>query len=278
MMKQNILTFDIEEWYLYEKYPKGGKSYYLPCINGCLDRTLDLLDEAGYKATFYSLGIIAREYPEIIRRIASRGHEIGCHSDKHTLINRMTPREFREDTRIAIDSLQQVTGSKIDLYRAPAFSMKNTWPWALGILAEEGITCDSSIFSSGMSVNGQQLDFNKPFLIHVNGLTLKQLPIGSKKLLGQQFIFSGGGFFRFFPYIWIHKWMNELDYNMTYFHIRDFDTQQKRFLSKRYFLSYYGINGAFDKFSQMIADFDFIPVGDAISQIDWSAVGVIDLK
>src|SRR6187455_850124 len=102
----NILTFDIEEWYTYELYPKGGKDYYLPIINQYLDDVLDLLDEIDTSATFFCLGVIARNYPEIIKKIDSRGHEIGCHSDKHILVTKMTAAEFKADTHAAVQDIE----------------------------------------------------------------------------------------------------------------------------------------------------------------------------
>lgn len=272
----NILSFDIEEWHLYNLYPKGGKDYYLPCINGYLDRVLDLLDEKNYKATFYCVGIIARESPEVIRRIVARGHEIGCHSDKHTLINTMTTKAFREDTRLAIDSLQQLIGTKVDMYRAPSFSMNRSWNWALEILMEEGITCDSSLFPVSSKSGNKFVNQTTPFLIKSKGLELKQFPISYHPILGRNFIFSGGGFFRFFPYSLIKNWMLESDYNMTYFHIRDFDKEQKRFFSKRYFLSYYGISGAYEKYEKFMQDFQFQSVGEAMNEIDWTNVPIVE--
>lgn len=273
----NILSFDLEEWHLYSLYPKGGKDYYLPILDSYLDKLLDLLDLHQTKATFYCVAIIAREYPEVILKIANRGHEIGCHSDQHFLINELTPSLFRQDTRVAIDSLQQLIGTKVELYRAPSYSINRTWNWALEILMEEGITCDSSMFptykDSGFSIMNQ----SKPYLIHTNGMEMKEFPITYKQILYRNYIFSGGGFFRFFPYFLIKKWTKQLDYNMAYFHIRDFDKEQIRVISKRYLLSYYGVNSCFDKFGCLLDDYDFVSVNQAISKVDWNNATIIDL-
>ncbi len=277
MTKMNIMTFDLEEWHLYDLYPKGGHSYFLPIIEGYLDRLLDLLDAKNYKATFFCLGIIAQEYPHIILKIANRGHEIACHSYKHLHINKMTPETFRQDTRLAIDCLQELTGEKVDKYRAPSFSMRNTWQWALEILAEEGIKYDSSIFSSGININQKEGKWDVPFQINLKGSILYELPIGYHSIFGNRCIYSGGGFFRFFPYKAIKKWMNAADYNMTYFHIRDFDKDQKRVVSSRYFLSYFGVNGAYKKFGELIDDFGFLSVEQAVNRIEWEKGEIIYL-
>lgn len=273
----NVLTFDIEEWYLYGLYPKGGATYYMPIIDQYLGQILDLLDEKGYKATFFCLGVIARDYPDVIRRIQSRGHEIACHSDKHLLVGEMTPAAFQQDTRIAIDSLQQLTGEKVDKYRASTYSIDNRTSWAIDILLAEGVVCDSSISSAAAHI-GQLNSFPiSPLIIRSNGHYLMEFPSGHIPFLGKNVIYSGGGYFRFFPYWAIKKWMSENNYNNCYFHIRDFDKEQKRVISKRYFYSYYGVNGCFEKFRQLLQDFKFVSIEEAIRQTNWKKTPIVDI-
>ena len=42
----------------------------------CVDRILDKLDEYGVKATFFVPGLTAERYPELIKKIDEKGHEI----------------------------------------------------------------------------------------------------------------------------------------------------------------------------------------------------------
>lgn len=274
----NILTFDLEEWHLYDLYAKGGRTYFLPIIERYLDRILDILDENKFKATFYSLGIIAREYPHIIKKIADKGHEIACHSDRHILVPNMTPHAFRQDLRLAIDSLEQVSGQKVLNYRAPSYSMNKSWSWTLEILMEEGIKSDSSIFPT-YSQSGLRIVNNKePFLIEKNGMKMLEMPISYHTFLKKNYIFAGGGYFRFFPYQLIRKWTSESQYNMFYFHIRDFDREQKKVLSKRYFLSYYGIKEAENKFINLLNDFEFVSLNEAISSLNFEKLNVININ
>ena len=64
---------------------------------------------------------------------------------------------------------------------------------------------------------------------------------------------------------------------MTYFHLRDFDVQQKRKINLRYFKNYYGINGAMGKFKRLLNDFEFINVENAARIIDWDTVPVVEI-
>ena len=93
----NILTIDLEEWYLYGQYSKGGSEYFLPILDNYLDKILDLFDQRSFKTTFFCLGIMAREYPSIIKKIVAKGHDIGCHSDIHSHVINQSPNKFRED-------------------------------------------------------------------------------------------------------------------------------------------------------------------------------------
>ena len=117
----NILTFDIEEWYI-EKI-SGGRDYRYRQFDEVLSKLLDVLDTLQMKATFFCVGRMAMDFPEVIRSIMERGHEIGCHSHVHTWINKMSEKTLRKDTSEALKALEDVSGQKVVSYRAPAFSL-----------------------------------------------------------------------------------------------------------------------------------------------------------
>jgi polysaccharide deacetylase family protein (PEP-CTERM system associated) len=274
----NILTFDIEEWYIGKEMSTIGKESYLVRLNNLLGKLLDDLDEYHLTATFFCLGIIARMYPGVIRTIMSIGHEIGCHSDKHEWLTGFTHVEFEHDTRVAIDSIEQVIGVKIKSYRAPAFSIGESNKWALGILARNGIERDASIFPARRDFGGfPAFEYQVPMIIDHDGWKIKEFPVGMTKILGRNVAYSGGGYFRLFPYPAIKALASMNDYVMTYFHLHDFDKEQKRQLGSRYFKSYYGINRAYDKFRRFISDFEFVNLEEAERLVDWDSTLVVKL-
>lgn len=278
----NILTFDIEEWYHFDIFSTEDKWLdYPPRIDEYLPRVLDKLDECDTKATFFCLGWIARTYPQVIQRIQKRGHEIACHSDKHYFVREMTPESFDEDLRNCLKSIQDVTGEKVVSFRAPAFTISEDATWAFEVLAENGIENDCSIFPTTRSFGGfPSFGEAKPTLVNYKGYKIKEFPINTGKVLGKEFVFGGGGYFRLFPYPLIKKLMNESDYNMTYLHMRDFDYGQPRFKylsAPRYFKSYYGIKQAYPKFEKMLKDFKWINLQQAVQQIDFDKVRKIKL-
>jgi polysaccharide deacetylase family protein (PEP-CTERM system associated) len=279
----NILTIDIEEWYhtgvlLTEEEWRN----HPPRIDLYLPQVLDKLDEHNITATFFCLGWIARNYPGVIKRIQQCGHEIACHTDMHPFIRKMTPDTFAQDLKMSLDSIQDITGEKINTFRAPAFSISEDSTWAFQVLAEHGIEIDCSIFPADRSFGGFP-SFGEaiPTLIKYKNCLIKELPISAKTILGRQIVFSGGGYFRLFPYWMIRKIMNGLDYNMTYLHMRDFDVEQYRFKNvsmMRYFKLYYGIRSAFPKFEKLLRDFKWMNVKQAVQLIDFETVKIVELN
>ena len=79
----NILTFDIEEWVL-EKEHFGNRREKYAKFDKTLDYILELLAANNQSATFFCLGKLALNFPHVIRKIASQGHEIGSHYSYRT--------------------------------------------------------------------------------------------------------------------------------------------------------------------------------------------------
>ena len=278
----NILTFDIEEWYHFDIYSTEDKWLdYAPRIDLYLPKVLDLLDKHETKATFFCLGWIARTYPDMIKRISDRGHEIACHTDKHLFVKEMTPVDFREELRRALYSIEDIVGEKIISFRAPSFTITEDSKWAFEILAEFGIENDCSIFPISRSYGGfPSFGEAKPNIISYNDIYIKEFPINTGKVFGKDFVYCGGGYFRLFPYWLIKRLLTKTSYAMTYLHMRDFDYEQPRFryfTLERTFKSYYGLKGAFLKFQNLIDDFEWTNVRDASEVIDWNEARVIRL-
>ncbi|GAB3900920.1 DUF3473 domain-containing protein [Larkinella knui] len=274
----NILTFDIEEWFHLLDNPSTKTEQdwnrYECRIHHNVDRIFRLLDDTHCRATFFCLGWVARKYPDVIRRIDAAGYDVATHSDLHQLVFEQSPMECRADLERSIKSLQDVTGKKIRYYRAPGFSVKEQNRWIFPLLVELGIEIDCSMFPAQRAHGGDTtFGIAEPCYIDVNGSLLKEFPINTVKLLGKDLIFSGGGYFRLFPYPMIQNFMRHSSYVMTYFHPRDFDPAQPMVpgLSRlRQFKSYYGLNGCWEKLKHLLLDYDFIDLTEANKQINWS--------
>jgi len=199
----SILTIDVEEWFHAHNYAAKVESSSWEGRERRAEegvaRLLDLCDELSIRATWFVLGWLAEREPKLVRRIAERGHEIGCHSYAHPIVFEMTPEQFRQDTRRGRDALRDALGQEVTLYRAPSFTIVPRVYWALEILVEEGFRVDSSLFPVSHPRYGNPKGPREPLLLHNGAEGLLVLPMTTLRLPGRNFPFSGGGYFRLFP-------------------------------------------------------------------------------
>jgi polysaccharide deacetylase family protein (PEP-CTERM system associated) len=279
----NILTFDIEEWFhiLNNVSTKTEREWvnYESRIHANMDKILGLLDKHKVKATFFCLGWIAKKYPDIIKKLNDCNYEIGTHTMMHQLIYDQTRKEFSDDLDRSIKTLEDITGKKVKYFRAPGFSLREDTKWAFDFLINHGIEIDSSLISASHGHGGFH-GYGKavPAIIQYGGSQIKELPVNDTTFLGIPTLYSGGGYFRLFPYGLIKSWTKKSDYVMVYMHPRDFDYEQPVIPSLpvlRKFKSYVGLSKSFEKFEKYITDFDFIDIAEADALIPWEELDVI---
>ena len=80
---------------------------------------LDLLDEYNAKATFFLVGIWVDKYPELVKEIVARGHEIGNHSDSHAHFTQISDSKIRAELDSCSDKIEALTGTRPTLFRPP---------------------------------------------------------------------------------------------------------------------------------------------------------------
>jgi len=282
----NVLTFDIEDWFHILDHDStktvSSWSQFPSRLAHNTERILELLARHDTTATFFCLGWVAEQHPEVIRRIVAEGHEIATHSYAHQLVYQQSPAEFEADLRKSITILEDLSSSKVRAYRAPGFSITSTNTWAFDILFRNGIEIDCSVFPARWAHGGfPEYGEARPGWIECGGARLKELPINVFRRLGASIVFSGGGYFRLLPYRLIKSLMTRRDYVMTYFHPRDFDAEQPRLPNlpaTRRFKSYYGLATSFDKLSKLLADFRFVSLTPAVEATNWEEAPVIEVK
>lgn len=286
----NILTFDIEEWALAKAGGYGTSAKYAE-YDKFLDGILGMLDARGLKATFFCTGLMAQEFSRVVRLIQGRGHEIGCHSHRHTWMNKMTETEAREDTHAAVFALEQCVGQKVISYRAPAFSISKKNKWMFEILAENGIENDSSVYPAARDFGGfPNFSFQEPCIVKYSGVEMKEYPIRMTRLLGKEMAFSGGGYFRLFPLSYVKRMISNSKYTMCYFHIEDLLPEKGGVPSKERYESYFkepgtfrnryiryiksniGKKGAWNKLEELIRTEEFMNIDKANMMLNWDEV------
>jgi len=276
----NILTIDLEEWFhLFLPYDVHSIKYESR-IEENVEFILEVMQEHGFKATFFVVGWIARKHPQLIRKLQQLGHEIASHSDKHELVHRQTKDEFRKDLHQSIETMEDICGAKITAYRAPGFSIDRDLDFYTSCLAENGIEIDSSLISCCTQYGGiKKLSIDQPFLLKANGLALKEFPINTAKIFNKRIVYTGGGYFRLLPIWSIQRLFNKSLYNMSYFHPRDFDTVQPK-IDISVFANIkrnIGLKQVRSKFKQLLVSFDFNSIEEADGLINWTKAPVLNI-
>ena len=227
-------------------------------------RMLDLLDQFGHSATFFSLGWIARKHPELIAEIVERGHELGSHGDMHRLVHTLDRDTFARDLDDSLESLRRAAGKDVKAFRAPGFSIGDGETWALPILASRGITLDASLFLAERAHGGMLLKRKLPFdLVLHDGQRLTEVPTVPRMVLGRELPFSGGGYLRLLPSWILTRAFAEFEQEqrpvIAYVHPRELDPQQPRMdlPARRKFKYYVGLDTVTAKIESLFKQFRF---------------------
>jgi peptidoglycan/xylan/chitin deacetylase (PgdA/CDA1 family) len=156
-----VLSVDLDEWY-HCRWATGSAKARWPSTEAVwrehygLDRPagelipptrrmLDLFDRLGVRASIFVLGEVATHYPELVREIAARGHEVGCHGFHHTDADLLGPDGFRRELFAARDVLAALLGRPPVGYRAPNLLLRD---WMIPVLREAGFRYDVSVCTS----------------------------------------------------------------------------------------------------------------------------------
>ena len=209
MPQRNVFSVDVEDFFHVEAFSdvveRSQWDHFPSRVVGNTHRLLDLLDRHKVEATFFILGWVCERQPELVREIAARGHEIACHSYWHRPIFKLTTDEFREDTRRAKETIEQTSGSQVQGYRAPSFSITRQSLWALEILAELGFSYDSSIFPIAHDVYGIPDGPRRPVRVHTAQGSIVEFPMTTFSVSTRNLPVGGGGYLRILPF-WYTKW------------------------------------------------------------------------
>lgn len=226
---QFVMSVDVEDWYnssidLFDdtNIQHGQKPNDSVISNTLL--SLDMLDRSDNKATFFVLGTVAEHYPDLVKEILYRGHEVASHGYAHQLVYNLTPEEFENDIKTSIHHLTNAGCNDIKGYRAPYWSITKNSLWALDILKDLGFKYDSSIFPIHRGLYG--ISNSKPYP-HMLENGMMEFPPATIRLPGFNFPIAGGGYLRILP-SWLLRNMIKLssssDLKVFYFHPYELDS------------------------------------------------------
>ena len=83
------------------------------------EKILDILDEYGIKTTFFMVDIWTQRFPDLMKEIIARGHEIGNHSTTHPKMSTLSREQIRQELDTMADNAQALTGVRPTLFRPP---------------------------------------------------------------------------------------------------------------------------------------------------------------
>lgn len=273
----DALSVDVEDYFQVEAFadritPEQWPDYPRRVAENTR-RTLDLFSRAGVRATFFILGWIADQEPRLVREIVDAGHEVACHSFWHRRLWRLTPAEFREDTRRAVNTIQDACGYKVAGYRAPTFSLVRKSLWAIEILAEEGFVFDSSVFPVRHDLYGLPEAPRFPFCWKLpSGATLFEMPMTTVRVLGWNWPLGGGGYLRILP-MWYTRWglarirNREKRGAVIYLHPWELDPDQPRLPGKwrSRFRHYFNLKSMEKRLWELLASSPKVPMHDFLN-------------
>lgn len=223
-----ILTVDVEDWYLahlefFPDSPASPEDHVDPSVVASVHHVLDLLDQTQNTATFFVLGTVARDYPELVGEIAARGHEIASHGYLHRRLIKLTADDLQKDLELSLEALAKAGAPEVRGYRAPCFSITRRTMWALEIIRKCGLSYDASIFPVRRRLYGIADWPNEPVLLQSG---LWEFPPATTRFLGQNLPVAGGGWLRMLPYGLIRHGLQSRNLPqpaVLYFHPYEFD-------------------------------------------------------
>jgi len=89
-------------------------------------RLLDMLRKRNIKATFYVVGRNVSQYPHIVRRIVSEGHEIANHSWSHGNLSKMSDAGVRKELSKTRDAIVAASGVQPRTMRPPYGALRSS--------------------------------------------------------------------------------------------------------------------------------------------------------
>ena len=275
----NALTVDVEDYFhVAALAPSVHRDSWISResrVVGNTQKLLAILEEFDVRGTFFVLGWVAERYPQLVRDIAARGHEIACHGYSHRLVYEQSPQEFYQETHRAKNLLQEITGSAVLGYRAASYSIVRKSLWALDILVELGFVYDSSIFPVRHDRYGIHDAERAPHRMATpTGKSIVEWPLVTARILGFRLPVAGGGYFRLFPY-GLSRWglasinRRELRPFVFYLHPWEIDPAQPRvsasWLSR--FRHYTNLGKCEERLRRLLAEFRFSTARDGLAQL-----------
>jgi polysaccharide deacetylase family protein (PEP-CTERM system associated) len=193
-------------------------------------RFLDFVEDRGITATVFIVGEIARSHPELVRRVAEGGHEIGLHGLRHVALGDVGQVDLPGELREGRELLEQAAQRRVLGFRAPIFSLTPQTSWAVQELLAAGFSYSSSVLPAASPLHGWPGAPPTPFRWS-NGLLELPCPVGG---VGRAKLpFLGGVYLRYIPTPLARRFLARLPRSViawSYSHPYDIDPEEPFFV------------------------------------------------
>ena len=281
MRRLHALSIDMEEWYhpelVRDHVPAGVCSRQAPEATLPI---LDLLDRHDVSATFFVVGEVAADCPDLIREIVRRGHELGCHTYSHRTLWDMTPEILVTELSDYRDLMRDVLGDNADImgFRAPTFSLDQRTSWAIDVLSEFGYRYDSSVFPFKNYLYGVAGAPDTPYRIAPADVSrpdasgkLIEFPMTVCRWGPLRIPVSGGVYLRGLPMAILNACLRRVEQERSFIiYAHPWETHPQTPVMALPALSrlatYYNVRGALGKLEKLLQSYRFAPLRVVLAQ------------
>ena len=286
LLPVNGLSVDVEDWFQVGAFENVIARDTWDSLTDRIERNcaviLDLFAAADVKATFFTLGWVAKRHPALLRRIADAGHEVASHGWDHARVFTQDAKSFAEDLRKAREAIEDACGVRVRGYRAPSFSIDQRTPWAYMVMAEQGYSYSSSVAPIVHDHYGWREAPRFAFK-PLPWSDLIEIPVTTAEFGKRRLAAGGGGFFRVLPYrftSWAIRKVNTRDERpaVFYFHPWEIDAGQPRLASapiKSRLRHYTNIEKMEDKLRRLLDEFAWGRMDVLARRESWRAVAPV---
>jgi len=265
----NLLGIDFEEWFhpqlIQEVLKYETKSFEI--VKG-IDKIIEFLGKHETYATFFMVGEILENFPDILDKILDNGHEIGFHTMYHS---RLDSENFQEKFSKELDDFAKLTNNKSKGFRAPTFSLNEKSSWVIDTLEKYDYVYDSSIVPAKTNLYGTPNAPKKPYKITSNSLDsdnphgkIIEFPLMITKFLGKTIPVGGGFYLRTLPFGTTKKALRSYSQEnipgVFYIHSWELTPEYMpkiKLSTKNNFITYHNLNKVLERMDILLSNFEF---------------------
>ena len=123
------------------------------------DEVLNILDKYNVKATFFIVGAWIDQYPDKLKMMYEKGHEIGNHSNKHPIMTTISKERIIKEIAVTDAKIMSITGQETILFRCPSGEYNNLLIETVGATNHFCIQWD--VDSIDWKEEGAEIEYNR---------------------------------------------------------------------------------------------------------------------